>query len=117
MREAPLPAGEVRAVAPFPYTRGGPWWLDRRPARQALRGRKSGIARRWRTRDRDRLIHKLRRQGKTLAQIAAVVGLSRQGVNYVLKRVISAPRARLAAVKQTILNVPKGPPSAILERV
>ena len=117
VHEAPLPAGEERAVAPYTYQIGGAWHWDTRPARQALRGRKSGIVRRWRTRNRDALIRKLRRQGKSLAEIAAVVGLSRQGVAYILKRVVSSPLPRLAAVKRTIRRMPGRYPRAVLERL
>lgn len=116
LRSAPI-AGEVAAMPPVPYTRGGPWQADMRPERQSLRGRKSGIVRRWRTRDRDRLIHDMRRRGATLAVIAARVKLTRQGVHYVLKRVISAPLPKLAAVKRTIEKMQSwAMPRAILPR-
>ena len=107
LREAPLPAGEVRAIAPHTYRRGGAWWRDVRPERQALRGRKSGITRRWRTRDRDKRIRTLRRQGESLGKIASTVGMSRSGVVHVLKRKMSAPLPRLAAVRRTILRTPE----------
>ena len=117
VREAEPREGEEHAVAPHPYESGEQWYADTRPARQALRGRKSGIVRRWRTRDRDERIHELRHEGKSLAKIGEVVGLSRQGVAYVLKRVLSAPLPRLAAVKRTMSNMPRRHPLAVLERV
>ena len=117
VHEAPLPPGVERAVAPYPYDSGERWGHDTRPERQALRGRKSGIMRRWRTRDRDALIHKLRRQGKSLAEIADHVALTRQGVAYILQRAKSAPLPRLATVKRTILNMPRRYPRAVLDRV
>ena len=117
VHEAQTRAGEEHAVAPYPYQSGEHWGADTRPERQALRGRKSGIVRRWRTRERDARIHEPRRAGKSLAEIAAVVGLTRQGVAYVLRRVVSAPLPRLAAVKRTIQDMQSRRPRAVLERL
>ena len=115
--EAPLPAGEERAIAPYPYESRTEWGYDTRPARQALRGRKSGIVRRWRTRDRDTLIHKLRRQGRSMAAIGEIVGLAKSTIHHVLTRTISAPLPRLAAVRRTIQNMQRRYPQAVLERL
>ena len=101
-RADPRP-GERRAIPPAAYDDGCPWWIDTRPERQALRGRKSGIVRRWRTRERDELIHRWYRRGKrTVAEMAAHFGMSRQGIYYAINRVLSAPLPRLAPVKLTI---------------
>lgn len=105
---AVLLAKANRPVPPSPNTRSGdPWWFDQRPERQALRGRKSGIMRRWRKRERDELIDRWYRRGqRTVAEMAAHFGMSRQGIYHVLNRVLSAPLPRLAAVvKRTIVNV------------
>ena len=82
-------AGETVSVPPFPYTRGGDWWRDVRPERQAARGRKSGRARRWETRHRDARICRWFRAGKYKAtEIARHVGLSVRQVYRIVARVI-----------------------------
>jgi len=114
--DEPIP-GETQAVPPYPYTRGGLWHGDTRPERQALRGRKSGIMRRWRTRERDGKILYWRERGESLAALAARFGLSRSGIAYILRRVVSAPLPKLEAVQRTIRRVQSlgevDPPSAI----
>ena len=108
-----------RPVPPSTHTRGDPWWFDTRPERQALRGRKSGIMRRWRERERDELIDRWYHRGiHTVAEMAEHFGLTRQAIYHVLHRVVSAPLPRLAAiVKRTIENVPVlGIPSAVRGR-
>lgn len=117
IHEATPQEGHERAVAPFAYTMGGPWYRDTRPERQALRGRKSGIVRRWRTRERDRRIRRLRDDGLSLAEIGEIVGLAKSTVHHILTRVVSDPLPRLAAVRRTIVNMQVRIPDAVLERV
>ena len=106
VRQADPVEGRARAVPPYTYSRGGPWWHDVRPQRQALRGRKSGIMRRWATRDRDLLIHRWYRTGKfTVTEMAAHFELTRQGIYYVLRRTVSAALAKIEPVKRTIRKV------------
>ena len=96
-----------RPVPPSTPTSGDPWFFDLRPERQALRGRKSGIVRRWRTRERDELIDRWYHRGiRTVSEMAEHFEMTRQGIYFVLHRVISQPLPRLAAVvKRTIQSV------------
>ena len=83
---APRP-GETRSLPPVPYKSGEGWWQDTSPARQALRGIKSGIVRRWKTRERDETICRLRRlAGKTVAALATLYGLCERQIRNILRR-------------------------------
>ncbi len=83
-------AGVCERVPPYPYTRGGPWWKDTRPERQAQRGYKSGIMRRERTRERDAKIKRWHETGKhTVIEMARFFEISRQAIYKILRRVIA----------------------------
>lgn len=80
-------AGTVTEIAPTPYERGGPWQHDTRPERQAVRGVKSGLVRRWGTRHRDREIVRFHRVlGWSIRALARWYGLARSTVAHILHR-------------------------------
>lgn len=117
LSRAPLPAGETRTVPPYPYVHGGPWWLDTSSERQALRGRKSGISRRFKQSVRDAKIRYWRERGRTYRELAVQFGLALSSVHHIVNRTLSAPLPRLRRVRRTLLSMPKRslfpPPSAI----
>ena len=87
VREAAPVEGEERLVPPAPYLSGGAWWRDVSAARQALRGVKSGIMRRWRTRKRDNEIKALYEAGQhTQTMLAELFALSVRTIKRILRR-------------------------------
>lgn len=110
-------AGKTEPIPPYPFTHGGAWWEDTSPERQALRGRKSGIMRRWRARERDRKVVYWRGRGRTYRELAVQFGLALSSVHHIVNRTLSAPLPRLRRVRRTLSNMPKRslfpPPSAI----
>ena len=81
--EEPLPADEVRSVAKSSARYALRQW---RPDWHAWQGRKSGRARRKRTRERDLHVLAMRADGRSLREIARMVGLSRNAVDHVVRR-------------------------------
>ena len=63
------------------------WWLDTSPHRQSCRGRKSGMARRYATRDRDARIARWVNRGRyTVRQVARHVGMAASTVSRIASR-------------------------------
>ena len=78
----PGPSGYVPVKAPESR-----WWFNTSSHRQACRGRKSGIARRYATRDRDARIARWINRGKySIRQVARHVGLSTGAVSAIASR-------------------------------
>ena len=71
---------------PVTYTKGLPWYEDVSPAAQSERAIKRHCKGRRRTKDRDKEIVALHRQGWTQAKIAAGYGLTQQAVSYIIRR-------------------------------
>ena len=81
---APEPGRGGYVLVQAPETR---WFLDTSPHRQACRGRKSGLARRHATRDRDGLIARwVNRRRHSVRQVARHVGLSIGAVSAIASR-------------------------------
>ena len=78
----PGPSGYVLVKA-----RETRWWLDTSPHRQACRGQKSGLARRYTTRERDaRIAHWVNRGRYTVRQVARHVGMAASTVSRIASR-------------------------------
>lgn len=85
-----LPDAEIRGIARSVERYRARWIAQGRyggdPKKQAARGRRSGEARRKRTAERDEEIIRLKTAGLREAQIADLVGLTQQAVNYIARR-------------------------------
>ena len=62
-----------------------PWWHDRSPQRQAVRGVKSGVVRRKLLAPRNRRIHALRQKGTPLRVLAETFALSARQIMRILR--------------------------------
>ena len=62
-----------------------PWWHDRSPQRQAVRGIKSGVVRRKLLAPRNRRIHALRQKGTPLRVLAETFALSARQIMRILR--------------------------------
>lgn len=101
--------GHMETLPPVPFTRGGPWWKDTTPHRQALRGIKSGNNRRYRTRDRDIAIERHYRTRKhTQKQLARHHGLSERQIRRIITRIatntIDISRRTIASTTELLVK-------------
>lgn len=81
---APEPGRRKYVLTKAPETR---WWLDTSPHRQSCRGCKSGVARRYATRERDARIARWVNRGRyTVRQVAKHVGLAASTVSRIASR-------------------------------
>ena len=81
---APEPGRGEHVLVKAPETR---WWFETSSHRQACRGRKSGLARRYATRERDaRIAHWVNRGRYTVRQVAKHVGMAASTVSRIASR-------------------------------
>lgn len=118
LSRTPTRAGKVEAVGPYPYTRSPvPWWHDVSTIAQARRAKKKAAYLRHETRHRDANIKRWYQSGKyTVAQMASHFGMTRQGIYYIINRVLTpllprenVPKMAMRYVKSAFMNMSEWP--------